>query len=84
MADIYEQILQRLCVHLQRIAGTGAEIGPDDNLIDQLALDSMKVMNLVMEIEDEFDISMPLNSLTDVYTVNDLARLIEKLNPVLE
>lgn len=83
MASNYDEILKRLCTHLERIAGPGIEIGADDNLIDQLELDSMKVMNLVMEIEDEFDISVPINALTDVYTVNDLAKLIEQLNPVL-
>ncbi|MEJ2760617.1 MAG: acyl carrier protein [Gammaproteobacteria bacterium] len=75
--------MQRLCAHLQRMAGSDTEIGPDDNLIDQLALDSMKVMNLIMELEDEFDISVPINALADVNTVADLAKLIESLNPVL-
>lgn len=83
MSSNYDEIFKRLCVQLERIAGPGTEIGADDNLIDQLELDSMKVMNLVMEIEDEFDISVPINALTDVYTVTDLAKLIERLNPVL-
>lgn len=81
MAKNYDVILERLCAHLERIAAPGTDIKPDDNLIDQLALDSMKVMNLVMEIEDEFDISVPINALADVYTVEDLARLIERLDP---
>jgi acyl carrier protein len=83
MSSNYDEIFKRLCVQLERAAGPGTEIAADDNLIDQLELDSMKVMNLVMEIEDEFDISIPINSLTDVYTVTDLAKLIEQLNPVL-
>ena len=32
-----------------------------------------------MEIEDEFDISVPINVLTDVNTVQDLANLIFKI-----
>lgn len=83
MASDYEVILERLCAHLQRTAGPGTEIKPEANLIDELALDSMKVMNMVMEIEDEFDISIPINSLADVYTVEELARLIESLHPVI-
>lgn len=83
MTDEYDAIMKRLCAHLQRMADPGTEIGPDDNLIDQLALDSMKVMNLIMEIEDDFDISVPINALADVNTVADLAKLIERLNPVL-
>jgi len=83
MASNYDEILKRLRAHLERMTAPGTEIDVNDNLIDQLALDSMKVMNLVMEIEDEFDISVPINALTDVYTVSDLAKLIERLNPVL-
>lgn len=83
MASNYDVILERLCAHLRRIAGPGTDIKPGDSLIDELALDSMKVMNMVMEIEDEFDISIPINALADVYTVEDLARLIERLNPVI-
>jgi len=33
----------------------------------------------VMEIEDHFDISVPLNTLVDVLTVQDLADLIYKI-----
>jgi acyl carrier protein len=32
-----------------------------------------------MEIEDEFDISVPLNALADVQTVHELTNLIHKI-----
>ena len=44
-----------------------------------LELDSVMVMELMMELEDHFDISIPLNSLPDVNTVSDLAIEISKL-----
>ena len=52
---------------------------PDTDLINELAIDSVKLLSLVMEIEDEFDISVPINVLTDVHTVQDLASLIFKI-----
>ena len=52
---------------------------PESDLINQLAIDSVKLLNLVMEIEDEFDISVPINVLADVQTVRDLADLIHKI-----
>jgi acyl carrier protein len=36
-------------------------------------------MNLLLEIEDKFDISIPVNILPDVKTVGDLALQIENL-----
>lgn len=79
MTTEYDDTLARICVHLERIAGKSLRIGPDTNLLDQSTLDSIKVLDLVMEIEDEFDISVPLNLMADVQTVSDLANMIVQL-----
>lgn len=71
--------LQRVCGHLEKIAGSGAAIDADTNLLDRFALDSVKVLDLVMEIEDEFDVSIPLNLMADVQTVGDLVEVIHKM-----
>lgn len=78
----YDEILDRLGLHLQQVAGTKLEFDEDTNLIEGLGLDSYKVLDLMLEVEDEFDISVPMNLLTDVHTVRDLAQLIEQLKPV--
>ena len=44
-----------------------------------LHLDSLQVMNLLLHVEDRFDISIPVNILPDVKTVKDLALQIEHL-----
>lgn len=79
MTQDYNDITKQLCERLSQLTESKMKIEPDMNLIDTLALDSMKVLNLVMEIEDEFDISVPINALTDVHTVQDLAVLIHQL-----
>jgi acyl carrier protein len=79
MEHDYNNIVQKLCHQLGHFAGSGIEIVPETDLINQLAIDSVKLLNLVMEIEDEFDISVPINVLADVHTVRDLADLIHKI-----
>lgn len=79
MTQDYNDITRQLCERLSQLTESKMKIEPDMNLIDTLALDSMKVLNLIMEIEDEFDISVPINALTDVHTVQDLATLIHQL-----
>jgi acyl carrier protein len=79
MATDYNDILFRLCFHLKQFASPDVTIAPETDLINQLAIDSVKLLNLVMEIEDEFDISVPLNALADVQTVHDLANLIHHI-----
>ncbi len=79
MTQDHDDITRQLCDRLSQLTGSRMEVEPDMNLIDTLALDSMKVLNLIMEIEDEFDVSVPINALTDVHTVRDLAVLVHQL-----
>jgi acyl carrier protein len=46
---------------------------------DDLELDSLTVMDLVANIEDEWDINMPLNLLPDLETVGQLTDAVVKL-----
>jgi len=48
-------------------------------IMDDVGLDSMKVMELVMQIEDHFDVSVPLNILPDVNTIGELGKHLETL-----
>ena len=48
-------------------------------IVEDLALDSLAVMNFVMEIEDKLDVSVPLDRLADIRTVDDLARCLAGL-----
>lgn len=67
---------------LKDFTNTDIEIVESHHIMNDLDLDSVKVMELLMELEDHFDISIPLNSLPDVNTVGDLALEISKLkNP---
>ncbi len=67
---------------LTDFTNTDFEIVESHHIMNDLDLDSVKVMELLMELEDHFDISIPLNSLPDVNTVGDLALEISKLkNP---
>ena len=79
MARSYAEILFRLIQHLERIASPGTVIDEESEIVTQLGLDSVKVLDVIMEIEDEFDISVPMNLLADVRTVSDLARVIEQI-----
>ncbi len=77
-------VLDQLCQQLNSYARetlnkSDFTIDPEGSLVDQLDLDSIKVLNLIMEVEDEFDVSIPINLLVDVQTVRQLAEMIENL-----
>jgi acyl carrier protein len=41
-----------------------------------LAIDSLAVMDMVMELEDRFDVSIPMNTVAEIQTVDELADTI--------
>lgn len=55
------------------------DIDGDAGLTNDLGLDSVQIMNLVMEIEDRLDVSIPVNVLAEVRTLNQLADQLEQL-----
>jgi acyl carrier protein len=55
-----------------------ATIDENTGITSELGFDSLKVMDLVVEVEDHFDISVPINALSEVRTVGDFAALIQK------
>lgn len=78
--DISEQsVINEVIPILGKFTKPDMVITKDSHLTRDLELDSVKVMELMMEIEDHFDISIPLNALPDVNSVAELASEIAKL-----
>lgn len=77
--DDYRQIVDSICEHLKVVAPDAGELSENTDMTVDVAVDSASIMNLVFELEEEFDIAVPLNELSDVRTVSDLAKLIVKL-----
>lgn len=75
----YETILPQLYEILQPYGQPGQILSGETELVADLNLDSLKVMELLLELEERFDISIPLNIVSDVRTIGDFARQIEQL-----
>lgn len=76
-----EIVMDYILSYLQDLVENGVEIKPDSDLVNDLGTESIKVMDLLMMLEDRFDISIPINILLDVKTP---AQLMETLLPWLE
>ena len=79
MPASYEEIQEKVITELSKLTATDVDLTEDSELVTELGLDSFKVLDLLMDIEDEFDISMPVNLLADVHTVRDLADRIHSV-----
>ena len=74
-----ETLQKELFEILRPFVPEGREINIDTDLVADLDLDSMKVMDIVADVEDAFDISVPLNILPDIRTIGDFTAQIQRL-----
>ena len=51
-------------------------IAPEANILDDLGADSLDVVELVMAIEDEFDIEVPDEAAEAIRTIADVERYV--------
>lgn len=73
-----KQLFDEMVPLLQRFNTTGKPIAPETDLAADLNIDSVAAMDLVMELEERFDIDIPINLLSDMATVADLAAVVER------
>jgi acyl carrier protein len=78
MADRAE-ILARLLELIAPYNSKGLQVTETTRFADDLELDSLTVMDLVANIEDEWDINMPLNLLPDLENVGQVADAVVTL-----
>ena len=64
---------------LQPLAKQGTMVTDDTQLVAELGLSSLQVMELIEQIEDHFDISVPLNLLPDMNTAQEMAQRLAEL-----
>ena len=73
-----DKILAGVTAVLQRYNPAGHAIGPSTDLAADLNVDSVAAMDLIMDIEDRFEIDIPINLVSDMSTVADLVALVER------
>ena len=75
----YQSILKKIYELLDPLVEQGIGIQEETDFVSDLGFDSLKVMKLVEQVEDHYDISIPLNILPDVRTIKDFVLQLEKL-----
>ena len=54
-----------------------SEIKPEASLVDDLGADSLDIVEIVMEIEEEFGVEISYNNTENVKTVSDVINYID-------
>lgn len=66
-----------ICKLLEPFNSNSTTLSPATDISTDLNIDSVTVMDFVMEVEDHFDIELPLNVLAEIRTIAELAQAVE-------
>ncbi|MEM1326871.1 MAG: acyl carrier protein [Bacteroidota bacterium] len=75
MSDIQKTVTH---IIVQKLGVDESEVTAEANFIDDLGADSLDTVELIMELEKEFDISIPDEDAEKIATVGDAVTYIEK------
>ncbi len=75
----YDAIFQRVAALLYEYAPQPVPVHEETELINDLGYDSLRVMEMLHDVEDAFDITYPLNELSNLRTAKDFALQIQQM-----
>jgi|GEM_PF-336227 len=74
---IYDDIIIMLT---RMITVSPTDVSPETDILYDLGLDSLQVYELVVDLEDGYDIRLPDEDLDKIHTVQDVVDLVYKLS----
>jgi acyl carrier protein len=75
MAMTFEKIKE---IIIEQLQADGANITMDTHLMKDLEADSLDAVEIIMAIEDEFDIEIPDEDAENFQNVGDIVRYVEE------
>jgi acyl carrier protein len=75
MASVEEKIKKIIC---EQLDVTEKDVVPEASFVDDLGADSLDQVELIMAMEEEFDVSIPDEDAEKIATVKDAVAYIQK------
>jgi acyl carrier protein len=73
------QTLAKILELIEPFNKKGIDVGEATRFAQDLEWDSLTVLNFVAEVEDEFDVLIPVNMQAEIETVGQLADALQKM-----
>jgi acyl carrier protein len=74
MSDSLEQQVRNIVA--EQLGVDASEVRPDASILDDLGADSLDVVEMVMSLEEAFDIEVPDSDVEEMRTVSDIERYV--------
>ena len=71
---VFEKVKEILC---EQLDVEEDKVTTESSIVDDLGADSLDVVDLVMSLEEEFDIEIPDEDVENIKTVGDMVKYIE-------
>jgi len=75
----HEEIFDKVCELLKPYNPQNHPINKSSGIMSDLEVDSVAVFDLVMGLEDHYDISIPMEMVSDIKTVGELVNACKEL-----
>jgi len=72
-------VMHEICRQLAPYRAEENPITGQTVIYSDLSIDSLAVMDIIMELEDQFDVFIPINTVAEIHTVDELAGAILRL-----
>ena len=67
-----DEMMQEVCHQLAPFRTDDAPITDGTVIYKDLSIDSLAVMDVILELEDRFEVSIPINTVAEIHTVREL------------
>lgn len=75
----HEEIFDKICELLVPYNPKKLAISRQSGIVTDLEVDSTAVFDLIMGLEDHYDISIPMEMVSDIKTVGELVNAVKQL-----
>ncbi len=72
-------VFRKICSLIEPLNEKGVDLSRETDLIADLEVDSVAVLDMVMDIEDFYDISIPVNTISETKTIGELVDAIHEI-----
>lgn len=72
-------VFRKICGLLEPLNATNVKLTRATDIVADLEIDSVSVLDIVMDVEDSYDISIPVNTISETRTIGELVDAIHAI-----
>lgn len=72
-------VFHKIATLLEPLNNKAVKLTRETDIIADLEIDSVSLLDVVMDIEDNYDISIPVNTISEIKTIGELVDAIHQI-----